>query len=144
MRRTTNQGRRLVSIVQVCFKMHGSYALGAATGVMSQQLQVTKFCSLKGPNTNLNCNIVSYLLITNLFDRNTLVCDCYGSQTDESACSGTELDDGKCDDFWDSTNTTLVKEKCMVTCNYCPSDPCNPEGNTCDTSTQDPFGEDSE
>ena len=52
MRRTTNQGRRLVSIVQVCFKMHGSYALGAATGVMSQQLQVTKFCSLKGPNTN--------------------------------------------------------------------------------------------
>ena len=52
VRRTTNQGRRLVSIVQVCFKMHGSYALGAATGVMSQQLQVTKFCSLKGPNTN--------------------------------------------------------------------------------------------
>ena len=78
------------------------------------------------------------------FYKNTLVCDCYGSQTDESACSGTELDDGKCDDFWDSTNTTLVKEKCMVTCNYCPSDPCNPEGNTCDTSTQDPFGEDSE
>ena len=124
--------------------MHGSYVLGAATGVMSQQLQVTKLCSFKGPNTN---HELQHSLISShydIFDKNTLVCDCYGSQTDESACSGTELDDGKCDDFWDSTNTTLVKEKCMVTCNYCPSDPCNPEGNTCDTSTQDPFGEDSE
>ena len=61
-------------------------------------------------------------------------CDCYGPRTDSDNCTSYFNDGKNCTDFTDSSNTTLVQEECMINCSYCSIDPCDPEGDTCNTS----------
>ena len=74
-----------------------------------------------------------------IFNRCTthLDCDCTGHRTDHTSCTSW-FDAGKsCDDYTDDTMTKLVKDECLTSCNYCPTDPCNPvgkEGNICEKS----------
>ena len=67
----------------------------------------------------------------------TIVCDCIGARTDHWNCTSWFSDGKSCDDTTDNTNTTLVKELCLTSCDYCPSDPCkigDKAGNTSDYS----------